>query len=391
MHERAAFRAVYLASPLKFCTTLHAFAPVLPRYFINAWEKDPWKWQHHKYRRSRERNRGKWFYGSGPLGGVQLPGWPEPGLLGARGLVEVAQKGQVERLEDQTFWHQVAERAVTLRDVMAVGDLAVILDTLLTANHRHTHLMKTLSRELIDDVDKLSLVEAAVILNAYAHFNCESRLMLKSFAEHIARLLQERPYTTVDADERFGSEAAHPQTLAVLCKAFASLKYQDSEMLRAVNEALVDRIQDANFNSVADILAAFAELEAPFEAPVEFWVTLANKVGGTPMRFLSPTLRALDRLQVSEPGLSEALGNEVLARLQEVAVPQVPPAAPPLRRLPALKVELPTDLLRQAMGCGVRIEQGKDRGFCLVQLAHQPIAPRSDADASVALNRPDGS
>ena len=27
-------------------------------------------------------------------------------------------------------------------------------------------------KELIDDVDKLSLVEAAVILNAYAHFNC---------------------------------------------------------------------------------------------------------------------------------------------------------------------------------------------------------------------------
>ena len=27
------------------------------------------------------------------------------------------------------------------------GDLAVIVDTLLTANHRHTHLMKTISRE----------------------------------------------------------------------------------------------------------------------------------------------------------------------------------------------------------------------------------------------------
>lgn len=33
------------------------------------------------------------------------------------------------------------------RDLWISGDLAVILDALLTANHRHTHLMKTVSRE----------------------------------------------------------------------------------------------------------------------------------------------------------------------------------------------------------------------------------------------------
>ena len=50
-------------------------AEVLPRYFINAWEKDPWKWQHHKYRRSRERNRGKWHLGSRsvPLRSCAMP------------------------------------------------------------------------------------------------------------------------------------------------------------------------------------------------------------------------------------------------------------------------------------------------------------------------------
>ena len=59
-----------------------------------------------------------------------LPGressWPEPGLLGMRGLVDVAQKGQVERHEDFHFWEQVAERAVVLRDVMDVGRLGYL-------------------------------------------------------------------------------------------------------------------------------------------------------------------------------------------------------------------------------------------------------------------------
>eukprot|EP00434_Breviolum_minutum_P020744 symbB.v1.2.018297.t1/scaffold1381.1/size245675/14 len=240
-----AYRAVYLASPLKFCTTLHAFTRVVPKYYINPWEKDPWAWQHHKFRRSRERKRGQfgaWFYVQGAASGLSagsaaggrsaVPAgsipteWPEPGLLGIRALVDVAQKAQVERLEDFHFWEQVAERTVKLRDVMDVGDLAVILDALLTANHRHTHLMKTLSRELIDDADKLSLVEAAVILNAFAHFNCESRGLLDAFAQHITRLLTGQRYTVIDDPERYGSAAADPQTLAVLCKAFATLKYQ---------------------------------------------------------------------------------------------------------------------------------------------------------------------
>ncbi|CAE7576450.1 unnamed protein product [Symbiodinium sp. KB8] len=315
-----AYRAVYLASPLKFCTTLHSFSRVVPRYYINAWEKNPYKWQHHKYHRVRQRQRGKWCYLGGPMSGVQIPGWPEPSLLSPRALVDTAQRAQVERLEDKVFWQQVAERTVQLRDIMDVGDLAVIVDTLLTANHRHTHLMKTISRELIEDVDKLSLVETAVILNAYAHFNCVSEFMLKAFAEHVARLLLEQPYTTLEDAERYGAAAADPQTLAVLCKAFASLRYKDSEMLKAVNSVLLQRIEDSAFGSVAEVLTAFAELDEPFEAPIEFWMALASKVPGSQMRFLCPTLRAAQRLEVAEPALFEALGQEVVAGLQGLRV-----------------------------------------------------------------------
>ena len=36
---------------------------VVPRYYINEWERDPHKWQHHKYHRVRQRHRGKWSRG----------------------------------------------------------------------------------------------------------------------------------------------------------------------------------------------------------------------------------------------------------------------------------------------------------------------------------------
>lgn len=344
-----AYRAVYLASPLKFCTTNHAFTPVVPKYYINPWEKDPWAWQHHKLRRSRERKRGQfgaWCYVQGavsslsssnaPPPGALSGAWPEPQLLGARGLVEVAQKAQVEKLEDFHFWEKVAERAVKLRDVVDVGDLAVLLDALLTANHRHIHLMKTLSRELIDDVDKLSLVEAAVIMNSFAHFQCESRGMFEAFAGHVTRLLMGQRYLELEDPERYGSGAADPQTLAVLCKAFAALKFKDDEMMKAVNAALIDRIEDANVSSISEILGAFCDLSMPFEAPVEFWVTLSGKIPGTSIRYLSPLLRALRLLEVFEPELCEAVGQELLQQLEDARQSVLPhPEVSSLPKLPS--------------------------------------------------------
>ncbi|CAE7445545.1 unnamed protein product [Symbiodinium natans] len=347
-------------------------ARVVPRYYINAWEKNPYKWQHHKYHRVRQRHRGKWCYIGGPLSGVQLPGWPEPSLLPPRALVDTAQRAQVERLEDKVFWQQVAERTVQLRDIMDVGDLAVILDTLLTANHRHTHLMKTISRELIEDVDKLSLVEAAVILNAYAHFNCVSELMLEAFAKHVTRLLREQPYTTVEDTDRYGSMAADPQTLAVLCKAFASLHFKDSEMLKAVNSVLLERIEESAFGSVAEVLTAFAELNEPFEAPIEFWMALRDKVPGSQMRFLCPTMRAAQHLAVAEPALYEALGQEVVTSLQGLR-PDTLPVEDTVSTMPAFaEPQLVSRLLYT----------GEEHHEEAVPSADGPEEPREEVDDS---------
>ena len=107
------------------------------------------------------------------------------------------------------------------------------------------------AQELIDDVDKLSLVEAAVILNAYAHFNCAQLkgwlyTALHGFGSAVRRSAylaraqwRALHHAGVNFREvgsrwdvewhgvsRYGSQAADPQTLAVLCKAFASLKHK---------------------------------------------------------------------------------------------------------------------------------------------------------------------
>lgn len=41
---------------------------------------------------------------------------------------------------------------------------------------------------------------------------------------------------------------------------------QDSAMMKAVNAALVERVEDASFASVAEVLDAFCNLEEAFEA-----------------------------------------------------------------------------------------------------------------------------
>jgi len=249
------------------------------------------------------------------MSGVKSEGWPEPSLLGSRALVDVASRAQRERLQDYDFWQGVAERAIQLRDVMDVSDLAVVLDTLLTANHRHTHLMKTVSREVIDDVDKLSLVETAVIANAYAQFSCVSKPLLSSLSQHARRLLEGQTYTTVDNSDRYGLHTGDLKTLAVLCKAFAKVQHKDPELLKAVNTAMVETVQDADFNSISELVSVFADLGEPFEAPEQFWSAVVAKVPGSRMTFLCPLLRAASKLGVEHLNLYEALGSEILKGL----------------------------------------------------------------------------
>lgn len=280
------------------------------------------------------------------MGGVKTPDWPEPSLLGGRALVETAARAQVAKLEEYEFWHQVAERAVKLRDVISVGDLAAILDALLTANHRHLLLMKTLAREIIDDVDKLSFMEAAVIANAYSHFKCVSTDLLSALCQHTSRLLKGEAYISARRNEHFGLERADPQSIAVLCKALASLKHKDPVAMQALNHAFVAHAATASLTATAEVLRAFVDLQLPFEANPDFWATVRSKVPGSRMSSLCPTMFSLGHLKVSEPQLLQAVMTEVTTGLRSAPrtnlssstgkllnLPRFPPFAHP-RALP---------------------------------------------------------
>lgn len=309
---REAYRAIYLSSPTKFYTALHAFTRATRKFHIDPWKKDPCAYHRHKWYAAKSRERGKWFYYHGPLGGVKLEGWPEPLLLGAAGLIQTVSRAQAERLEDVTFWLQVAERAVALRDVLPVGDLALILDALVTANFRHTLLMQTFTREIIDDVDKLSVVEAAVIANAYAHFGCVSVPLLLALCDHLTALL---------GGAGPGGDAlanADPRSLAVFTKALATLEYRHDAVLTAINNAAVVHVDDSPFPVIAEILEHFAQLRVSFEAPSDFWEAAAAKVPGSRMSALCPALLALGRLTIYAPLMRKAIVDEILKGLKEV-------------------------------------------------------------------------
>lgn len=316
---REALRAVYLASPLKFSSTLHAFTRGHPRFFIDPWEKDPCAFHRHKWNRVRQRKKGSYFYYNGPLAGVKLEGWPEPGLLGAVALVQAASRAQSERLQDTEFWQQVCERAVKLRDVIAVGDLAVILDALVTANYRHTHLLKTLTRELIDDVDKLSLVEAAAVASAYAFFNCYSEPLLKALVQHVLQLLSGLP---LNGNHGGGTSYADPQSLSVFMKALASLNFHDAALMQAIAAKVSADISKTTFASLADVLTAFTDLQEPFEPGTpDFSSSVALLVPGSRLSALCPGFLALAKLGLASSLPREALVAEILAGLKAAPAP----------------------------------------------------------------------
>jgi hypothetical protein len=74
----------------------------------------------------------------------------------------VAARAQAENVQAPEFWHGIAERMRTVRDILSAGDIAVLLDALVSADLRHTDLMTLLAREILDDADKLSIVEASM-------------------------------------------------------------------------------------------------------------------------------------------------------------------------------------------------------------------------------------
>lgn len=382
LRPRAAYRAIYLAAPLKFHTTLHAFTRTVPQYRIDAWQKDPRAFEKHKWRVSKDHVRGKYHYKHGPLSGLQLEEWPEPGLLGSSDLVRIAARAQAEGLQDRKFWDEVAERTVKLRDVISVSDLTVILDALVTADYRHTFVMKTLTREIIDDVDKLSLVEAAVIANSYAHFRCVSKELLVALSNHVVQLLtgQEPPYVHPG-----GNLKSDPGSLAVLMRAFSGMGHSPPELLKAIGAAAQDHAEALTFPDVVSLLESFVKVKHDFQGNPEFWATVASKVSNQKMAVLCPALNAVGKLHLDEPRLREALVAAVAAGLAAAPADAAPrPLGTAPAPLPAFAApEIPAGLCRlldsaraqESAAFALAEEPAADDGSPLVEDFFQPPAP----------------
>lgn len=198
---------------------------------------------------------------------------------------------------------------------MSVGDLTAVLDALVSGECRHTDLLRTLTRELVDDVDKLSLVEVAVVANAYAHFKVFSEPLMAALSQQASALLDTRQ----DAD---------PRSVVVLAKALMSLEYRH-EVLGAIRTAVIEDVEHLTFADLAEVLAVFADDKwgasppsgterSLFSAGEDFWKTAAMKVKGSRMASLSRALNALGKLCVSDRTLREALIVEITQGLREV-------------------------------------------------------------------------
>eukprot|EP00929_Paragymnodinium_shiwhaense_P097194 TRINITY_DN58949_c0_g1_i1.p1 TRINITY_DN58949_c0_g1~~TRINITY_DN58949_c0_g1_i1.p1 ORF type:complete len:666 (-),score=167.66 TRINITY_DN58949_c0_g1_i1:65-2062(-) len=280
---REAHRAAYLTNPFKFCTTLHAFSPVVHRHYVSPWQKDHYAWHRHKWKTMKKRKRGRFAYSEGPLAGVRLEGWPDPGLVRAGGLAQLAERAQADGLKDHGFWQSLTDRTRTQRDVLSAADLTVILDALVSADFLHKDMMKLLCRELIDDADKLSFVEVAVVANAYAHFTVVSAELLQALADRTRELLR------AEASDAFQLDEA--RSLAVLVRAFAKLKYVNDPALQSIAAATVRHVDLLPFADLSSILVAYTSLDKPFNSTGAFWSAVSAKVPGSRMASLCPLLR----------------------------------------------------------------------------------------------------
>lgn len=326
--SRSASRAAYLASPFRFCTVMHAYARAPPPTFlIDDWQRDECAWHRQQWIGFRKRNRGRWAYSPGLPGKRRPEAWPDPALLGASALPRVASRAQAESLQSPEFWQQLSERTLEVCDVLSVTDLAVIVDALLTADHRHTHLMKILSREFTEDMSKLTFVELAVVVNAYASFKCSSNSLLRAMADHVTNLLSGvsngNPYLRSANDLH-----ADPRSLVVVAKSFALLGYKSPELLSAINAEVEQTIERLNLADIADLLSAFVTLDFKFQASDAFWPMATAKVTGSRMPSLCKCFGALAPLGISDEAFREALVREILGGVRESDVRGGLPTAP---------------------------------------------------------------
>jgi len=98
------------------------------------------------------------------------------------GLSEIVDALEIARREEKfvaKFFEVAGDRLVRDADLLSVPELVTVLNEHCLANYLNLRLMSKFKNELIYDSEKISsLMEIAVILNAFAHFNITSPKLL---------------------------------------------------------------------------------------------------------------------------------------------------------------------------------------------------------------------
>ncbi|KAF4736046.1 hypothetical protein FOZ63_017942, partial [Perkinsus olseni] len=86
---------------------------------------------------------------------------PDPKILRDYEVAPTCYRAAESQIADDEFWRQMCERIRRSKDTLSVSDIAAILDALVMVNYRDADLMRIFSREVIDDMFKLTFTEAA--------------------------------------------------------------------------------------------------------------------------------------------------------------------------------------------------------------------------------------
>merc|ERR1719353_2688608 len=181
-------------------------APPKP-HVVEDWTSDPSGAYRHEWRAAQKRRRHMLGSHLPPRHGEPLDeAWQVP-----KDLIPGFMRDAASAPRTAEFWQQASARVNELRDVLPVGSLASVVDSLVTARHQDRSLLRNLMREFRDDVDQLRFAEIVVTANAYARFG----VVNPAFTKLLVHEAESRLAAAVTADA-FLEHEVDARALAVL-------------------------------------------------------------------------------------------------------------------------------------------------------------------------------
>ncbi|KAK2194538.1 hypothetical protein BdWA1_000409 [Babesia duncani] len=155
-------------------------------------------------------------------------------------------------LRDADFWTQICDKLRRVRDVMGIEQLVACLQNISHVNHYDPDLLRMLSKELVDDIDRLEIFKVAQVLQCYYNNNVYSidlvnaagQKCTKELSRNLESLTRESPKNTflfklldnlqADLKSDTATRGEIPDstlsTLGTLCKCLCYFGYRNSSL-----------------------------------------------------------------------------------------------------------------------------------------------------------------